>query len=45
MCQTQMADAEYKCSQPYDWDDRSWNKTLTTIKLNNLFSENDPKND
>ena len=33
-----MADAECKCSQPYDWDDRSWNQTLTMIKVEQTFS-------
>ena len=37
MCQSQMADAECKCSQPYDWDDRSQNQILTTINFNQPF--------
>ena len=39
MCQSQMADAECKCSQPYDWDDRSRNQILTTINFNRPFLE------
>ena len=37
MCQSQMDDAESKCSQPYDADDRSWNQILTMINYSLPF--------
>ena len=39
MCQSQMDDAEGKCSQPYDGDDCSWNQILTTFNHSQPFLE------